>query len=362
MASLGGFDRPPQRDSWFAPMSVDLVLKVLKVSLFHPFVAWMIPLCFRAEHMDWDKTPIRFAVWYAVLVTVCWTLALVNRRIAFGLPRKVNLADEVIVITGGASGLGLLIAEVYGMRGASVAVLDVKEMENGEARGVTFYKCDVTNKEQLARVARQIEQDLGPPTVLINNAAVVVGKSLLDMSMDEVDKSLTTNLLSSFYALKTFLPAIIRSGTGGTIVTMSSVLGQVGAAQLSDYAAAKAGLIALHKSLTAELRQTHPEVRTVLVTPGQLSTPLFYGVQTPHPFIAPVVEPVDIAKEIISAIDNGNSEFISAPLYAQYIDWYNVLPLGVQRLVRRLAGVDGAMKSFVGRQGNELSEKNGHVL
>lgn len=160
MASLGGFERPPQRDSWFAPMSVDLFLKVLNVTFFHPFVAWMIPLCFRAEHMDWDKIPIRVSIWYATLVTVFWTLGQVNRRIAFGLPRNVNLEDEVIVITGGASGLGLLIAEVYGMRGASVAVLDVREMENGEARGVTYYKCDVTAKAQLARVSKQIEEDV----------------------------------------------------------------------------------------------------------------------------------------------------------------------------------------------------------
>lgn len=362
MADAGGFARPPQRDSWFAPLSIDLFLKVLNVTFFHPFVAWMIPLCFRAEHMDWDKIPIRVSIWYATFITVCWTLGQVNRRLAFGLPRNVNLEDEVIVITGGASGLGLLIAEVYGMRGASVAVLDVREMENGEARGVTFYKCDVTDKEQLARVERQIEKDLGTPTVLINNAAIVVGKRLLDMDMADVDKSLSTNLLSSFYTLKTFLPAMIRGQNGGTIVTVSSVIGKVGAAQLTDYAAAKAGLIALHKSLTAELRESHPDIRTVLVTPGQLSTPLFYGVQTPNTFLAPVVEPVDIAKDIIDAIDNGLAESISTPLYARLMDWYNVLPLGLQKVARRLAGVDTAMNTFVGRKGNELSEKNGDLI
>lgn len=166
MSSLRAFDRPSQGDSWFAPLSVDLFLKVLNVTFFHPFVAWMVPLCFRAEHMDWDKIPIRVSIVYATIVTVFWTLWYVNRRIAFGLPRQVNLEDEVIVITGGASGLGLLIAEVYGMRGASVAVLDVNEMENGEARGVTFYKCDVTNKEQVAEAARRIEEDVSTIMVI----------------------------------------------------------------------------------------------------------------------------------------------------------------------------------------------------
>lgn len=198
--------------------------------------------------------------------------------------------------------------------------------------------------------------------MLINNAAIVVGKRLLDMDMAEVEKSLFTNLLSSFYTLKTFLPSMIRGENGGTIVTISSVIGKVGAAHLTDYAAAKAGLIGLHNSLTAELRESHPEIRTILVTPGQLSTPLFYGVQTPNSFLAPVVEPVDVAKEIINCIDNGLAESISMPLYSRLMDWYNVLPLGLQRVARRLAGVDTAMKSFVGRKGNELVEKNGDLI
>ncbi|CAK7217068.1 hypothetical protein SBRCBS47491_003037 [Sporothrix bragantina] len=347
---MDAYQRPPTRDSWFAPFSIDLVLKVLYVTFLHPFVAWIVVLCFRAEHMAWDAMPIRVAIVYAYIVTIGWVLAAVNRRIAFGLPREVDLSEEVIVITGGASGLGLLIAEVYGMRGASVAVLDVKEMENGEARGVTFYKCDVTDKTQVIKAAADIERDLGPPTVLINNAAIVNGKRLLDLDYDEIDRTLTTNLASHFYTLKAFIPGIARSELGGTIVTITSVLGELGAAQLSDYAASKAGVSALHRSLTAELKTSHPDIRTVLVTLGQLSTPLFYGVQTPNSFFAPVVEPVDVAKDIISAIDNGRAESIGMPLYARWVAWYHVLPVSVQKLARHLSGVDTAMATFVGRK------------
>jgi NAD(P)-dependent dehydrogenase (short-subunit alcohol dehydrogenase family) len=75
------------------------------------------------------------------------------------------LGEEVIVITGGASGLGLLIAEVYGMRGATVAVLDVLDLESGDARGVTAYKCDVGDKAQVAKVAAQIEKEVRLPSL-----------------------------------------------------------------------------------------------------------------------------------------------------------------------------------------------------
>ncbi|KAK4150181.1 hypothetical protein C8A00DRAFT_18245 [Chaetomidium leptoderma] len=345
------YGTPPQRDSWFAPLSIDLFVKVLKTSFFHPFIAWIIPLCFRAQSMFWDAPPMLVSIAWAAFVSLCWIAGVINNRLAFGLPREVDLSEEVIVITGGASGLGLLIAEVYGMRGATVAVLDVEEMESGEARGVTYYKCDVSDKDQVARVAAEIERDLGTPTILINNAAIVIGKPLLSLTFPEIEKSLSTNLLSHFYTLKTFLPAIARSEVGGTIVTVSSVIGTVGAAQLTDYAAAKAGVSTLHRSLAAELRVSHPQIRTVLVTPGQLSTPMFYGVQTPNRFLAPVVEPVDVAKEVIAAIDNGRNASIGMPLYARWVAWYTVLPLGLQAVVRKLAGVDTAMRSFVGRRG-----------
>lgn len=97
---------------------------------------------------------------WATFITLCWVAGVVNQRIAYGLPREVDLSEEVIVITGGASGLGMLVAEVYGMRGASVAVLDVNDMENEEARGVTYYKCDVGDKEQVKKVAGEIEKDV----------------------------------------------------------------------------------------------------------------------------------------------------------------------------------------------------------
>ncbi|KAK4043556.1 hypothetical protein C8A01DRAFT_32283 [Parachaetomium inaequale] len=352
----------PQRDSWFAPLSIDLLVKVLKTSFFHPFIAWIVPLCFRAQNMFWDAPPMLVSIAWASLISLSWIAGAINNRLAFGLPREVDLSEEVIVITGGASGLGLLIAEVYGMRGATVAVLDVEEMENGEARGVTYYKCDVTDKDQIARVAAEIERDLGTPTILINNAAIVIGKPLLSLTFPEIEKSISTNLLSHFYTLKTFLPAMARSEVGGTVVTVSSVIGTVGAAQLTDYAAAKAGISALHRSLAAELRQSHPQIRTVLVTPGQLSTPLFYGVQTPNRFLAPVVEPVDVAKEVIAAIDNGRNAAIGMPLYARWIDWYNVLPVGLQAVARKVAGVDTAMQSFVGRRGSKREGKEGVLI
>jgi len=340
-----------QELSWAQPLTLDLLLKVANVTFLHPFVAWMIPLCMRAQAMPWDHLAIRIVIGYASMLTLLYFLGVANKQIAYSKARKVDLSEEVIVITGGASGLGLLIAEVYGMRGATVAILDVRDLESGEARGVTAYKCDVGDKDQVMQAAAKIQLELGTPTIVINNAGIVNGKSLLDLSLEAVERSISVNLLSHFYTLKAFLPGMLREGRG-TIVTIASVIGRVGAANLTDYAAAKAGLIAMHKSLAAEL-QSHPEIKTVLVAPGQLSTPLFAGVRTPSNFFAPVIEPVEVAKEIIAAIDGGSSAELAMPFYARWADWLNVLPVGVQRIARWASGVDVGMKTFEGRNAYE---------
>lgn len=144
---------------------------------------------------------------------------------------------------------------------------------------------------------------------------------------------------------------MLAAETGGTIVTISSVLGKLGASNLPDYTAAKAGLIAMHNSLRAELASPEaPDgteyIRTILVTPGQLSTNLFAGVKTPSSFLGPVVEPVELAREIVRMIDAGESGDISMPLYARWIEWMHVLPVSLQRLARKLSGVDRAMENF----------------
>lgn len=168
-------------DSWFSPLSIDLLLKVANITLLHPFITALIPLCLRARTVHWDAPPMIASIVWAAVVSLFWALAALNRRVAHGKAREVDLSEEVIVVTGGAGGLGLLLAEVYGMRGASVAVLDVVEMENGEQRGVTWYKCDVGNKEQLAKVAKEIEEDVSPlyavSRMIVTNMLVTAGNT-----------------------------------------------------------------------------------------------------------------------------------------------------------------------------------------
>lgn len=144
----------------------------------------------------------------------------------------------------------------------------------------------------------------------------------------------------------------------GTIVTVSSVLGHLGAANLSSYAASKAALLALHHSLRAELAQNPDakEIKTILVTPGQMSTKMFADVKTPSNFLAPVVSPAEVAKDILKLVEKGESGEVAVPLYSRYTQVLGVLPVGVQAIVRRLSGVDTAIAK-AGLVKRDVSEK-----
>lgn len=173
---------------WYSHLNIDLFHKVLHRTILHPIISMFLPLCFLAQSYRLHHAPVYWSMVYSFAVNVYFFANLLNRRLAFGTKREFDWTEEVVLITGGASGLGLIIAEVYGMRGVAVAVLDkvVPEGAEEETRGVRFWKCDVGSPEEVERVKREVEEELGTVTVLINNAAVVRGKPLLELSAEEV--------------------------------------------------------------------------------------------------------------------------------------------------------------------------------
>ncbi|PGG98775.1 hypothetical protein GX51_06635 [Blastomyces parvus] len=347
---------PGPNPHWVHALSLDLILRVLHRTIFHPFIAWLIPLCLRAQATPYSHTSFIVTTAYASLLSLVLLLNIVSKRVAYGLPREVSLEDEVVVVAGGASGLGLLIAEIYGMRGADVAVLDVRDIgaegqgggveEWEEVHSVRYFKCDVGDLAEVKRVRQMIENELGTPTILFNCiAAPINGMPITSLSPTDISRTIHANLFSCFNALQQFLPGMLASPTGGTIVTLGSVCSYLTPAGLSDYAATKAAIGAVHKTVEAELRASgdNERVKMLLVETGQMATPLFEDVQTPNNFFAPVLEPVQVAREIVAAVDSGNGGVIRLPAYATLVSWYGVLPVAIQRLARYLGGIDGAV-------------------
>ncbi|KAF2749885.1 short chain dehydrogenase/reductase [Sporormia fimetaria CBS 119925] len=352
------FDRPDE--PWYRYLNIDLIFYVLSYTLFHPWTSWILVLCLRAQYTPYENIEMRIAMAWAMLMSAIGIFGIFSERIAFGQPREVDLSEEVIVVTGGVDGLGGLLAETYGMRHANVAVLDAKKIseDEAEAKGVVYYECDVGDAAQVEDAVKQIVEDLGAPTILINNAGIVHPKSIIDSTAEEVERVFRTNTFSHFNTLRAVLPHMLREQRG-TIVTVSSALGHLGAANLSSYAASKAALHALHRTLCAELAQNPKarDIKTILVSPGQMSTTMFAKVKTPSNFFAPVIAPTEVAKEILRLIEKGQSGEVTAPFYTSWVSAFGVLPHGVQALLRKWSGVDTAIASagLVKETANEKS-------
>ncbi|EFQ98241.1 hypothetical protein MGYG_01276 [Nannizzia gypsea CBS 118893] len=334
-------------------MTFDLLVTVFQKTLFHPFIAWLIPLCLVAQATPYSHPSFIITATYAAVLSSFVVLSYVNKRLAYGPPRNVDFKREVVVVAGGASGLGLAIAETYGMRGVSVAVLDIKDPgENSgyvrwdEFPSLEYYKCDMSSKSEVDKAAKKIVKDLGRPTIFVNCVATAInGLPLLFLSDKAIETTIKTNVLSHFHALKAFIPGMLSSRIGGTIVTVSSVLGHITAAGLSDYSASKAAVTAVHRTIDAEVRLlgASGRIKTILVETGQIATPLFEGLETPNSFWAPVLEPVQVAREIISMIDSGDGGVIRMPAYASLLGVYAMLPASIERFARYLSGVDSAV-------------------
>jgi len=128
-------------------------------------------------------------------------------------------------------------------------------------------------------------------------------------------------------------------------VTVSSILAHMTPANLTDYTASKAAVSAIHTSLTMELRQQSltDKVKTILVETGQIDTDLFRRVETPSNFFGPILDTREVAKEIVKLIDSGDGGLVRMPAYARFIDWYMVLPAGLQMVARWASGIDVAL-------------------
>lgn len=150
---------------WTHHLTIDTFYKVLQRTLFNPFLAWVLVLCLRAHVTPTTDLAWILAVAYASMLTAIFVAQTINHRVAHGIPRTIDSEREVVLVTGGASGLGLLIAQMYSMKGASVAVLDIKDVGEHErdelfGEGVVYLRCDVRCPKALEDAKVEIEKEV----------------------------------------------------------------------------------------------------------------------------------------------------------------------------------------------------------
>lgn len=185
--------------------------------------------------------------------------------------------NEIAVVTGGSSGFGALFAKDLSAKGIHVVVLDINELpahlQNNPK--ISFYKCNVTDQDAVLEVGRKIEAEIGNPSILINNAGIGAGKTILETSSKFLDKIFGVNLFSHYYTVQAFLPDMIKKRKG-QVISIASMASFVSTGYIVDYSATKVGALAFHEGLRSELRTVYkcPEIKTTVVHPIWADTPL----------------------------------------------------------------------------------------
>lgn len=270
-----------------------------------------------------------------------------------------EIAGRHALVTGGASGIGRLMALKLAQAGARVTIWDINAaalaatvaelaaLPGGAARG---FVCDVSNRDDVYARAAETEAAGGPVDILVNNAGVVSGKDFLELPDEKIEATFAVNVLALFWTGKAFLPSMIARGSGH-VVTIASASGLIGVARLADYAASKWAAIGFDESLRAELRKVAPELKTTVVCPFYIDTGMFRGVKSRFPRLLPVLDENHVAARIVDAIERDRRRVVM-PALVHWIPLLRVLPVGVFDALATFLGVNSSMDEFKGRSGS----------
>lgn len=188
------------------------------------------------------------------------------------------LQDKVALITGASRGIGKAIAETFAEQGASIAFTYHSSVEKANALEkelgaksvkVKGFKSDAGSFEESEQLIKDVLEEFGQINVLVNNAGITRDTLILRMSEDQWDAVIETNLKSVFNLTKHVARTMMKQ-RGGSIINLTSIVGMIGQAGQSNYAASKAGIIGFTKSIADELGSRG--IRCNAIAPGFIET------------------------------------------------------------------------------------------
>jgi len=212
------------------------------------------------------------------------------------------------IVTGGDRGIGRAISEKLAQEGYDIVIAarnkraiasQVKRIEGLGAKAWGFV-CDLTEKDQIKKLAKDVTDQAGVPDILINNAGVATGKNFVHDTDEEIRAMVDVNLLGLMLFTKAFLTDMIERKSG-IIVNISSGAGKTGFPGLAVYCATKFGVIGFTESLAKEVEKRG--VRVYAICPGSTETDMWHSL---YPGESADFVPQDVAAEVIELIKNAS--------------------------------------------------------
>ena len=263
-----------------------------------------------------------------------------------------QLSGKIALITGGASGIGKIMARLLLERQATVVIWDINQSKINETitelsiKGTIIgFHVDVSNTTQIQETAIKVTQEIGVVDVLINNAGIIVGKYFHEHSTAEILKTMEINANAPMFVTHAFLEAMLHQNSGH-ICNIASSGGLISNPKMSVYAASKWSLIGWSDSLRLEMEQLKKEVHVTTIMPYYINTGMFAGVQSK----IPILEPEAAALTIIKAIEK-NKKMVTIPGYIyrftrlgqaimsiQLFDWFAGSVLGIYKTMEHFTG------------------------
>ncbi|KAF9889512.1 hypothetical protein FE257_007222 [Aspergillus nanangensis] len=253
-----------------------------------------------------------------------------------------NNERELVLLTGGCSGIGKQVMEDLAKKGVRVVILDINEPTSKLPPNVTFYRANITSSDNIREVAEKIRADHGDPTVLVNNAGVGHDGTILEETEAKIRQTFEVNTISHFLMVREFMPAMIKQNHGH-IITIASMASFVALGEMVDYCCSKASALAFHEGLTQELKMWYnaPKVRTSVVHPLWVRTPMIQMLtDAGKEFKQPVLTPEKVSAAIVKQILSQKSGQVILPGYLTVASLVRAFPTWIQEHVRKSASMD----------------------
>ncbi|GIU71851.1 MAG: putative oxidoreductase YqjQ [Candidatus Nitrosocaldaceae archaeon] len=240
----------------------------------------------------------------------------------------MRFKDKNVLITGASSGIGREVAYLFAKEGANLALvarrLDKLEaikndLEDRYKQEFICIKCDVSNKDQVFDMSKQVLDRFKHIDVLVNNAGFAIFDKVIDTSIKDIEAQIQTNLLGAIYCIKAFLPIMLERNEGH-IVNVASLAASVAVPNLASYCASKFGLLGFSQALYHELHNTN--VGVTVVSPITVRTDFFSNDSFKDAKINLrfALDTKTVAKAILRAVNSKRLE-ITVPFYARGAVW-----------------------------------------